>query len=389
MKTALGYRKAQAYTVGVELEDRMVILPSAPQAIAYDRRFDRLLYHRTEWHYKVIKGTPEVYDPGTMETVICAMGAGESLSNPVQGARLVTLRSERLSERPIETEGEDEVPFSWPPTVMNMGADPASGNFAVYTSNWPDLLERDARLFTFGPAGNPISQADVHAPEDGSLDAWVRHCVVEGSRIYAIERDEQIWPTVGPGTHRVAMRAVGEAGALAASYQFTGRTRCPHTVMPDFKAGRCWVLSSDAFPLFGGGNYFKTFLTELHIDLLSFISEREIHFGHVGDLPLILPYWMGRYQSNGGRGGGYGVLDTSAADTESGQPVFITAAGNPDAWDPDLGGGLPNPPELIRWTPSAEGGVLLDSLGAAIPAPIHRTSSGLIGAEIGHMPVTG
>lgn len=387
MKTKLGYRKAQAYTVGVDLEDRMVILPSAPQAIAYDIKNDRLLYHRSEWHYRVIKGTPEVYDSGTMETVICAMGAGESLSNAVQGARLVTLRSERLTEPPQETEGEDDLPYFWPPTVMSMGADPETGMVAVYTTNWPDLLERDARLFTFASNGGSLQYADVHAPEDGSLDAWVRHCVVEQNRIYSIERDEQVWPATGPGTHRVAMRAVGEPGALAAHYQFAGRTRYPHTVMPDFRAGRCWVLSVDRVPLGGGDFYFRSYLTELHINLLTLLSEREITFGHPGD--GVPPYFLGEWGAQGARGGGFGVLEVSAADTESGEPVFISMGRNPNDWEPEAGGAPPTPPQLLRWTPSAEGGELLEATGSNVPNPIHRTASGVIGAEIGHMPVTG
>jgi hypothetical protein len=370
---SLRNRKEDAYAVALETEDRLVYLLSSPHAVAWDPFGDRLLYHRTEWHYKVLKGTEEIWDPGTMETVICSLPrALGDLSDVEQGFRLAVIEIEELSEVPETETGEP--PFGWPRIVEVIAVDPSDGTFAVYSHREDELDSFKTTLQAFSPVGGSLSASVFPQPADLAAPWVVPHAVIHETNIYALERETTFWPTIGPPGGRIVRRSVGTVGSLAFTFSFGNRYRFPHSLAVDPENERLYVLSTLLIDP-GPDSYQRTLLMKLRLPDLEFVAEGFVDFGFHEHSPMARPYWLGDW--GGGRNtGGLLLFDGSPGWTQ-----FISVGLDPETFNPNPA--AENDVVTFRWD---TGGQALGQVGEALPTPLFRAPGAVLGHAFGEMP---
>lgn len=369
-------RKEDAYMVNLELEDRVVFLAASPQAIAWDLHGSRLLYHRAEWHYKIVKDSDpeEIVDFGQVECVICELPASAGqLTDVAQGQRLAVVATDAVTEDPG---------FGGPRVVEVIAADPVTGGFAVYShrEDVEDPYVTDLKAFTAG--GGVLSFGSIPQPA-GTLRWHVPHAILFDGWIYAIERDSTSWPDT-PVTGRVAKRNVGSAGALTvyrdlpAGEQFV----FPHSLAYDPHRDRVYVLSTQLANPGSWPVHEVSGLTTLDAVSLGVLGESAADFGFDEYVPppaTQLPFAWPWQSAGGASTGGYLVYDGDETEVR----FLSTAPADQSTYTPD-----PLAPDewtTFRWRPVGRG-EHLETVGPGLPVPIHRTGAGLIGAYQSTLP---
>jgi hypothetical protein len=369
-------RKEGAYAVDLELEDRTVYLQASPQEIAWDLHGDRLLYHRAEWHYRIIKGSnPEkIVDWGRVDTVICALAAAAGPLNDVaQGQAVALVASDPVTGNPG---------WSGPRIVEQIAADPADGSFVVY-SHRDDVEEPYVtELAGFGRDGGMLSSASLPQPLDGTPRWHVPHAILHDGHLYAVERDDTTWPDFGPATGRIVRRIIGGLGGLTATLPLPAGERYsfPHTLALDPDTGTLFVFAT-RLNRFDWVTWYTTSLTRADAATLAFELEHPVDFGFKdfvwGDK---VPYYLGVWESAGGPNtGGLCVFD----GWDGSLARFVSSAIDPSRFDPRPW--APRYYATFRWNATTRG-TWLASVGDDLPVPLHRSATGLIGAWQSSLP---
>lgn len=373
MTTDLRRRKDNAYAVDLELEDRLVHLQASPQAIAWDLYGDRLLYHRADWHYRVIKGSDpeEIVDWGHVDCVICGLPAAAGpLTDVAQGQVVALVASDAVTEDPG---------YAGPRVVEVIAADPEQGRFAVY-SHREDVESPYVTVISgFAAGGGVMSAASIPQPLDDTPRWHVPHAVLYDDILYAIERDSTLWPEAGPSTGRIVRRAIGSLGGLVNTLNLPegDRHAFPHTVVVDPDRDLLFVLATR---LNNPDEWWNTFLTTalwtLRASNLELLDEQPVDFDfYEYEISTKRPYYLGAWEAAGGPNtGGLAVLDGSDGGLI---PRFVSSAINPSTFNPDPI--APKPSATFRWLASSRG-TFVENVGTRLPVPLHRSGTGFIGA---------
>jgi hypothetical protein len=376
MSDNLRRRKENAYAVDLELEDRVVYLDASPQAIAWDLHGERLLYHRAEWHYRIVKGSEpeEIFDWGRVDAVICELpAAAGSLTDVAQGQAFAVVASDQMTENPG---------FAGPRIVEMIAADPTSGGFAVYShrGDLTDPFVTDLKSFT--AIGGILSFAAI--PQPIGSNVWhVPHAVMYDGWLYAIERDDTIWPD-SPVTGRVVRRNAGAVGALTTFLDLPVDEQWifPHSLAYDPYRERLYLLVSKWNDPGTFEAHETSGLTTLDAATLSILDERPADFGfdeyHAppGELrPFAWPWQAGGAPSTGG----FLVFDGDETTVQ----FLSTAHADPSIYTPEAI--LPDEWATFRWRPAGRG-EHIETVGPGLPVPLYRTGSGLIGAFQSTLP---
>jgi hypothetical protein len=381
MITTLRNRKENAYNVAPPappaLEDRLVHLQASPQAVAWDLYGNRLLYHRADWHYRIIAGSSpeEIVDYGRVDCVICALPAAAGpLTNVAQGQIVALVASDQVTGNPG---------YSGPRIVELIAADPVQGQFAVYAHREDVESPYVTILSGFEPGGGLMSAASLPQPLDDTPRWHVPHAVLHDDILYAIERDSTAWPEAGPATGRIVRRAIGSLGGLVHTLDLPEGERFvfPHTLAYNADQDVLYVFATRLVHQDWTTHQTSTMST-LRAGTLELLGEQPVDFGFFEyDLGSKRPYYLGIWESAGGPNtGGLCVFDGTDAGFA---PRFVSSAINPATFDP-----LPWAPRTyrtFRWWASARG-TFIESVGASLPIPLHRSGTGFIGAWQGDLP---
>jgi hypothetical protein len=372
--TQLANRKADAYAVDLRLETRETILADSPVACTWDLHGRRLLFARDVWRYRVIEGTDVVYDPGTIDTEICALPETQlPMSSPAAGT--VLLRLDRVPTTLIPRD-------AWPAygslrQVEVLAADPDTGNFIVYSHRIDISNPYRTDLAAYSPAGGSLGgTVHLEQPNDGTPRWCVPHAVVSGGWLYAIERNLTYQTTPGPAPGQVVKRSIGTLGALIFRWEPLDRYVYPHSV--SLGDGVVWVGLTKVFDPGSFAPWQQSYMACLDQTALGSIFVSDLNFG-IG-LDDDTHYWLGDYQASGIPNSGGLVLFDGAGGDEDRTPTFIASGMTPRDYDPAR-------PEmkLFRFSLNPPG-VHLADLGEAMPIPMSRTPSGLCGNAMGSIP---
>ena len=304
MITTLRSRKENAYNVAppppVALEDRLVHLQASPQAVAWDLYGNRLLYHRADWHYRVIAGSAgsspeEIVDYGRVDCVICALPAAAGPLTDVAQGQIVALVA------------SDEVPgnpgYSGPRIVEVIATDPVQGQFAVYSHREDVESPYVTELSGFDASGGLISAASLPQPPDDTPRWHVPHAVLYDDILYAVERDATAWPEAGPATGRIVRRAIGNLGGLVPTLDLPEGERFvfPHTLAYNPDQAVLHVFATLLVHQDWTTHQTST-LSTLRATTLELLDEQPVDFGFQDyDLATKRPYYLGTWEAAGGR----------------------------------------------------------------------------------------
>jgi hypothetical protein len=370
--SALRRRKEDAYATAApadDIEARVLYLGASPYAIAYDLHGGRLLYHRADWHYRVRRGADpeEIVDYGHVDTAICSLPGGETLTDVEQGEVLAVVASEPVDSDPG---------WGGQRVVEMIAVDPTSGNFVVYShrEDVENPYQTDVAAFE-GATGGRISFATLPQPLDGSARWHVPHAICYDGWLYASERDDTTWPEVGPATGRVVRRLMGNLGTLSQYIPLPEGERFifPHSLALDGENGILFVLSTRLNNPGTLSSYQTSGITTFDAESMSPMIARPVDFDFDEQSESERPYYLGAWEAAGGPNtGGLILFDGS---TEDGG--YLIASGyDPSVWDP-----LPwasRQSSVFRWRADGRG-VHVTTIGDALPVPLFRTESGLLG----------
>jgi hypothetical protein len=374
--TDLRRRKENAYTVDLELEERTVHLQASPQAIAWDLHGNRLLYHRADWHYRIVKGSDpeEIVDWGRVDAVVCALAAAAGpLIDVAQGQIVAQVASDPVTEDPG---------WSGPRIVEQIAADPVQGRIVVYSHREDVQSPYRTDLIGFDASGGIISSATLPQPLDDSPPWHVPHAILYDDTLYAIERDDTTWPDIGPATGRVVKRIIGSLGAFTTTLPLPEAERHVflHTLAHDPEAGVLYVFATRLNNPGGFGTYQTSTLSTIDAGTLALLHELPVDFDFDEHSPTERPYYLGTWEAAGGPNtGGLCVFDGLEGDV----PRFLSAAIDPSGYSPNPL--APKPFAVFRWLASTRG-THEETLGPVLPVPLHRTGAGLIGAWQSTLP---
>jgi hypothetical protein len=367
MNTTLRRRKERAYAVDLVLEDRLAYLQGAPLVVAWDLHGDRLLYHRWDWHYRVIKDEPEIiWDWGHVDTVLCVLdSAAGPLTDLAQGRIFAKTSTEEATPSP---ESGEPLPDR---IVEHIAADPTNGSAVVYSHRFSVDSPYVTDVQSWDLFGSPLGLASLPQPYDDQPRWHVPHAIVYDNWVYACER-----VAAGPGG-RVVRRAVNNLGAAVAAIGF-GDLELPHSlaIHPDPEAdtgGTLYVLTTTLYDP-GAGSHTRSGLTVATLEL-DVITGYSIDFGFSTASPTEDPYAWPWDAGAGPNTGGFLL-----ADLAGGPGHFISVGFDPGSYDP---GPAPDSLATFRWHLGSDD---TESLGEALPNPIFRTATGLLGAAAGILP---
>lgn len=381
MITNLRSRKENAYAVAppppVALEDRLVHLLASPQAVAWDLHGNRLLYHRADWHYRIIAGSSpeEIVDYGRVDCVICALPAAAGPLNDIAQGQIVALvASDAVTGNPG---------YAGPRVVEVIAPDPVQGRFVVYSHQEDVESPYVTELSGFDAGGGLVSAASLPQPLDDTPRWHIPHAVLHDDILYAIERDSTAWPEAGPNTGRIVRRAIGSLGGLVHTHDLPDGERFvfPHTLAYNPAQDVLYVFATRLVHQDWTTHQTSTMST-LRASTLERLDEQPIDFGFFEyDLGSKRPYYLGAWESAGGPNtGGLCVFDGAAAGFA---PRFVSSAIDPSAFNPDPI--APKPYATFRWHAGSRG-TFVESLGSSLPVPLFRTGIGFLGAWQGLFP---
>ncbi len=368
--TQLRNRKADAYDVDLRLEPRERILDTSPKACCWDLHGKRLLFARDVWRYRVYAGTEDVYDPGFIDTEIVALPAAQlPMTSAAQGNLLVRL--DRVDTTLIPRE-------IWPPytslrVVEALAADAETGQWVVYSSRDDVQTPYRTELAAYDNAGGALGgTVSLEQPLDGTARWRVPHAIFEKGWVYAIERDLTFQETPGPAPGHVTKRHVGTLGSLIFRWTPLDRYVYPHSV----SVGHGDILWVAMNKLFDPGTDFaiqRTYMGCLDRTAMGALFIAELNFGLDPDTH----YWLGEWQGSGELNtGGLVLFDSATVDSS----LFIASGTTPAGFDPE------HPEQKLFRFELAPPGVHVADLGDAMPIPMSRTPTGLVGNTVGVLP---
>ena len=369
--TQLPNRKPDAYTVDVHLEPRERILPSSLKATTWDLHGNRLLYTRDVWRYQVLAGSEEIQDFGHVDTEVMALSAaGLPLTSAAQGTRLALI---------------DHLPVDRPQKNSSLripeilAADPATGNWILYSHRVDLGPPYTTDLAAFSLTGGPLGTVSLVQPDDVGLRWEVPHAVLHNGTLYAIERDFRENPGGSNATALVVRRQIGTLGSLSIHWSPGDEWIFPHSV--SVSEEHVFVAATKLFNPGGFATFQRSYLYWLNRQTLAQADVRQLKFNPTDD-DGPKPYTVGGWEPTGSRNtGGLVLYDPRAGN-------FLAAGISPAGYKPNW---FEHPPThaLFRFAPLLAGDqpfLHLADVGDDLPIPMSFTATGVCANDANQLP---